>query len=200
MAGRGRGTLRSAPAVTERQAIHVTEVLQMPMTSDDGRGFSQAELDDFLTGGRLFAKVATVNEEGWPQISPVWYTWDGSSFLVISKERTGMVRNLRRVPRCGLLVDNYELPYARVSVQGEVEFLGEDFDYIPPMRDMVLRYLGPEGMDYAESTFGFARVPFRVRPRKMATWNGGGFDRTFKADTVWRDLGDARHAGEKRER
>jgi len=118
MAGRGRGTLRSAPAVTERQAIHVTEVLQMPMTSDDGRGFSQAELDDFLTGGRLFAKVATVNEEGWPQISPVWYTWDGSSFLVISKERTGMVRNLRRVPRCGLLVDNYELPYARVSVQG----------------------------------------------------------------------------------
>jgi hypothetical protein len=54
---------------------------------------------------------------------------------------------------------------------------------------MVLRYLGPEGMDYAESTFGFARVPFRVWPRKMATWNGGGFDRTFQKDTVWRELG-----------
>jgi PPOX class probable F420-dependent enzyme len=161
----------------------------MPMTSDNGRGFTDAERDEFLTGRPMFAKVATVNEEGWPQISPVWYTWDGSSFLIISKERTGMVRNLRRDPRCGLLVDNFELPYARVSVQGEVEFLGEDFDHIPPMRDMVLRYLGPEGMDYAESTFGFARVPFRVWPKKIATWNGGGFDRTFQKDTVWRELG-----------
>jgi PPOX class probable F420-dependent enzyme len=160
----------------------------MAMTSDDGRGFSPAEMDDFLNAGRLFAKISTVNEDGWPQISPVWYAWDGSSFLIVSKERTGMVKNLRRDPRCGLLVDNFEPPYARVSVQGEAEFLPEDFDYIPPMRDMVLRYLGPEGMEYAESTFAFPRTPFRVRPRKLASWNGGGFDRTFKRETAWKDV------------
>ncbi|HEX2072162.1 MAG TPA: TIGR03618 family F420-dependent PPOX class oxidoreductase [Geodermatophilus sp.] len=160
----------------------------MAMTSDSGRGFTQQELDEFLTTGRLFAKVATVNEEGWPQISPVWYSWDGSAFLIISKARTGMVKNLRRDPRCGLLVDNYQLPYARVSVQGEAEFLPEDFDYVPPMREMVLRYLGPEGMDYAERTMVFPRVPFRVLPRKLASWNGGGFDRTFQRDTVWKEV------------
>jgi PPOX class probable F420-dependent enzyme len=160
----------------------------MAMTSDAGRGFTPEEMDAFLRSGRLFAKVATVNADGWPQISPVWYAWDGASFLIVSKERTGMVKNLRRDPRCGLLVDNFELPYARVSVQGEVEFLPEDFDFIPPMRQMVLRYLGPEGMDYAESTLQFARTPFRVWPRKVATWNGGGFDRTFKRDTVWKDV------------
>jgi PPOX class probable F420-dependent enzyme len=162
----------------------------MAMTSDAGRGFTPEELDEFLTTGRLFAKVATANQEGWPQISPVWYTWDGSSFLIVSKERTGMVQNLRRDPRCGLLVDNFQLPYARVSVQGEVDFLTEDFDYIPPMRDMALRYLGPEGMDYAESTFKFPRTPFRVWPRKMASWNGGGFDRTFQRDTVWKNVSE----------
>lgn len=58
------------------------------------------------------------------------------------------------------------------------------------MREMVLRYLGPEGMDYAESTFEFPRVPFKVWPQKFATWNGGGFDRTFKRDTVWREVED----------
>jgi PPOX class probable F420-dependent enzyme len=160
----------------------------MAMTSDAGRGFTPEEMDAFLQSGRLFAKVATVNEDGWPQISPVWYAWDGASFLVVSKERTGMVKNLRRDPRCGLLVDHFELPYARVSVQGEVEFLPVDFDYITPMRDMVLRYLGPEGMAYAESTFEFARTPFRVWPRKLSSWNGGGFDRTFKRETVWKDV------------
>jgi hypothetical protein len=26
-----------------------------------------------------------------------------------------------------------------------------------------------------------------VHPRKMASWNGGGFDRTFQKPTVWRE-------------
>jgi PPOX class probable F420-dependent enzyme len=159
------------------------------MTTNEGRAFTTEELDAFLTERKLIAKIGTVNEEGWPQLSPVWYSWDGSSFLVISKERTGMVRNLRRDRRCGLLVDNYELPYARVSVQGEAEFLPEDFDYVTPMRDMVLHYFGADGMDYAEATFAFPRVPFRVWPRKMSSWNGGGFDRTFHRDTVWHEVG-----------
>jgi PPOX class probable F420-dependent enzyme len=160
----------------------------MAMASNDGRGMTEEELTTFLTTGRLFAKIATVNEDGFPQISPVWYTWDGASFLVVSKARTGMVGNLRRDPRCGLLVDNFELPYKRVSVQGEIEFLPEDFDYIEPMREMTLRYLGQEGLAYAESTFAFPRVPFLVHPRRMTSWNGGGFDRTFHKETVWREV------------
>jgi PPOX class probable F420-dependent enzyme len=160
----------------------------MAMTTDEGRGFTAEELDAFLTSGRLFAKVATVNEGWWPQISPVWYEWDGECFLIVSKELTGMVKNLRREPRCGLLVDNVEVPYARVSVQGEAEFLPDDFDYVLVMRRMALRYLGPEGMEYAESTFSFPRVPFRVRPHRLASWNGGGFDRTFHRATAWRDV------------
>ena len=162
----------------------------MAMTDSNGRGFTADEMNEFLTTGRLFAKIATVIEDGVPSISPVWYTWDGESFLIVSKERTGMVKNLHRDPRCGLLVDNFELPYARVSVQGRVEFLGDDFDHIGAMREMVLRYLGPEGLNYAESTFHFPRVPFRVWPQKVATWNGGGFDRTFNRDTVWREVDD----------
>lgn len=160
----------------------------MAMASDSGRGLTDEERDAFLTQKPLFAKIATTGEDGWPTLSPVWFTWDGSSFLVVSKERTGMVRNLRRDPRCGLLVDNYELPYARVSVQGEVEFLGEDFDVVGAMTEMVLRYLGPDGMEYGKSTFKFPRVPFRVWPRRMTSWNGGGFDRTFNRDTVWHEV------------
>ena len=158
------------------------------MTSDAGKGMTEQQRDEFLRQGRLFAKIATTLDDGWPVVSPVWYTWDGSSFLVVSKARTSLVRNLRRDPRCGLLVDNPELPYMRVSVQGEAEFLGDDFDWKEAVREMVLRYLGPEGMDYAVSTFAFERVPFRVWPRRIATWNGGGFDRTFRRDTVWHEV------------
>jgi PPOX class probable F420-dependent enzyme len=160
----------------------------MAMTGDDGRGMTPEELEEFLTTGAIFAKVATTMEDGQPVISPVWYEWDGASFLIVSKARTSMVRNLQRDPRCGLLVDNPTLPYKRVSVQGEAEILGPDFDWQTPARRMVLRYLGEGGMAYAESTFGFERVPFRVWPRRMSTWNGGGFDRTFSKPTTWHEV------------
>jgi hypothetical protein len=87
-----------------------------------------------------------------------------------------------------------------LRIQGELENLGhdlpastireilpDDFDWQTPARRMVLRYIGKEGMSYAEATFGFPRVPFRVRPQQMSTWNGGGFDRTFHRDTVWHE-------------
>ncbi len=163
----------------------------MAMTSDAGRGMTAAERDEFLTSGAKFAKIATTMEDGWPVLSPVWYDWlaGEQAFLVVSKARTSMVQNLRRDPRCGLLVDNPELPYKRVSVLGEADFLPEEFDWIPPARAMAERYLGAPGVAYAESTFGFPRVPFYVRVRKMTSWNGEGFDRTFSRDTTWHEAG-----------
>ena len=159
----------------------------MAMTSNSGRGMTTEERDVFLTSGAMFAKIATTMADGWPVLSPVWYDWlvGEQAFLVVSKERTSMVRNLRRDRRCGLLVDNPTTPYKRVSVQGEVEFLPQDFDWITPARRMAERYLGPPGVAYAESTFEFPRAPFYVRARKFTTWNGEGFDRTFTADTTW---------------
>ncbi|MGH3440605.1 MAG: pyridoxamine 5'-phosphate oxidase family protein [Nitriliruptorales bacterium] len=160
----------------------------MAMTENQGRGMNPEERDEFLTSGAIFAKIATTMKDGQPVLSPVWYEWDGESFLIVSKERTSLVRNLQRDPRCGLLVDNPTLPYMRVSLQGHAEFLPEDFDWQTPARRMVIRYIGEEGLDYAEATFDFPRVPFKVWPDKIATWNGGGFDRTFEKETVWHEL------------
>lgn len=158
------------------------------MTENAGRGMTDEERDEFLSTGAIFAKIATTMPDGQPVLSPVWYEWAGESFLIVSKEKTSLVQNLRRDQRCGLLVDNPALPYKRVSVQGRVEFLPDDFDWQTPARRMVIRYIGEEGLGYAEATFGFARIPFRVWPQKMATWNGGGFDRTFEKQTVWHEV------------
>ena len=75
----------------------------MAMTSTTGRGMTTEERNDFLTSGAMFAKIVTTMADGWPVLSPVWYDWlvDEQAFLVVSKERTSMVQNLRRDPRCG---------------------------------------------------------------------------------------------------
>lgn len=112
---------RVPPFVATCGMLIVLEGLRLAYTDgDDGcgrQGMTPEERDAFLQSGADFLKIATTDEGGWPMISPVWYAWDKESFLVTGKERTSYIRNLRRDPRCGLLVDNPQLPYRRWARQ-----------------------------------------------------------------------------------
>jgi PPOX class probable F420-dependent enzyme len=144
------------------------------------------ELHEFLTGTRIFAKVATLAEDGWPAVSPSWYEYDGEAFWLVTKELAGFCRNMRRDPRVTLCVDNPEPPYRRVIVRGEAEFV--EADWVPLGRRMVLRYLGEQGLDYFQATLDLPRALVRIRPVRVTSWNGGGVDRTFFAPTTWHEV------------
>jgi hypothetical protein len=48
-----------------------------------GRGMRPEELHSFLTETKIFVKVGTIGEDGWPNVNPAWYkperisSWDG---------------------------------------------------------------------------------------------------------------------------
>ena len=151
-----------------------------------GRGLTADELHDFLTATRIIVKLATIGPDGWPNVNPAWYEYDGESFWLVTKELAGFCQNLRRDPRVSLCIENPELPYKRVIVRGRAEFV--DGDWIPIARRMVLRYLGPEGMAYFEATLDFQRVLVRIWPEQVSSWNGGGVDRTFTKPSVWHEV------------
>src|SRR3989442_1548644 len=68
---------------------------------------SQDKIATFLAGKRN-AILATIKQDGSPQLTPVWYRWDGEQFWVsITKERA-KYKNVRRDPRVSLCVDDAE--------------------------------------------------------------------------------------------
>src|SRR5207245_141527 len=83
-------------------------------------------------------------------------------------------RNMRRDPRVTLCIDNPGPPYKRAMVRGRAEFV--EGDWVDLARRMVLRYLGPEGMDYFEATLDLPRVLVRIRPELVSSWDGGGIE------------------------
>jgi PPOX class probable F420-dependent enzyme len=151
-----------------------------------GRGMTAEELHEFLTQTRIFVKVGTLGEDGWPNVNPAWYEYDGECFWLVTKELAGFCANMRRDPRVTLCIDNPEPPYKRVIVRGRAEFV--DADWVELARRMVLRYLGPGGMDYFEATLDLPRVLVRIRPQHVSTWNGGGVDRTFRKPARWHEV------------
>jgi PPOX class probable F420-dependent enzyme len=150
-----------------------------------GKGMTRGELQEFLRTSRAFVKIATLDPDGWPMVNPAWYTYEDGCFYIVTKEKAGFCRNLRRDPRATLLIDNPELPYKRDLVPGTAEFIDEDWH--ERGRQMVLRYLGPDGFAYYDATTGLPRVTFRVTPLRITIWNGGGIDRTFFEPSIWHE-------------
>jgi PPOX class probable F420-dependent enzyme len=152
-----------------------------------GRGMTPDELRSFLTETKIFAKIGTIGEDGWPNVNPAWYEYDGESFWLVTKELAAFCQNMRRDPRVTICIDNPETPYRRVMVRGRAEVVDED--WVELARGMVLRYLGQGGMDYFEATLHLPRILVRIRPERITSWDGGGVDRTFTRPALWHDVG-----------
>ena len=151
-----------------------------------GRGMKPDEMHAFLTETKIFAKVGTIGEDGWPNVNPAWYEYDGESFWLVTKELAGFCQNMRRDPRVTLCIDNPEPPYRRVMVRGRAEFV--DGDWVEMARRMVLRYLGPRRHRLLRGDPRPAARAVRIRPERITSWDGGGVDRTFTKPAVWHDV------------
>jgi PPOX class probable F420-dependent enzyme len=76
--------------------------------------------------------LTTVREDGQPQTSPVWFVWDGESFLIYSMPRSQKVPNIRRNPRVSLNLDGDGTGGGIVSIEGDARI----DDGAPPPNDV----------------------------------------------------------------
>jgi PPOX class probable F420-dependent enzyme len=117
-----------------------------------------------LLGGKNFAHVATVMEDGSPQVSPVWV--DSEDGLVVFNTAEGRLkpRNLRRDPRVAISITNPENPYESLLIRGRaVELTHEGAD--EHIDSLAKRYMGVE--EYPLRQPGEVRVIVKVEPERV---------------------------------
>lgn len=102
------------------------------------------QLDDkvraFLRHPR-FGVLATVNEDGTPQQSVVWYDLDGDDILMNTRAQRVKDRNMRRDARASLCVAD---GYRYVTVEGTVEINDNQTTAQADIRRLAIRYDGEE--------------------------------------------------------
>src|SRR4051812_2602298 len=74
---------------------------------------------DLLTTKKAFANLATVMRTGSPQVTPVWFDFDGKNIRVNSARGRVKDRNMRRDPRVALSIVDPDNPYRYVAIRGE---------------------------------------------------------------------------------
>jgi PPOX class probable F420-dependent enzyme len=72
---------------------------------------------DILNSTAL-AYIATSGPKGAPQVSPVWFGWDGSRIFFSMNSVRQKHRNLRRDPRLAIAIADPTNPYRSLEIRG----------------------------------------------------------------------------------
>jgi len=113
--------------------------------------------------------LTTVSPDGRPQTSPVWFAWDGETFLVYSMPRSAKVPNVRANPNVALNLNHDGVGGDIVTIEGTARFdedappVHQHASYVEKYRAEIGR-LGMEPEPFAvEYSTAIRITPTRVR-------------------------------------
>ncbi len=125
-----------------------------------------------FTQRTYLAILATVYPSGGPQAFPVWYEFDGESFLVTTEAEAAKVYNIRRNPQVALCITDTSRWMKSLTVRGRARVVPDNHLAHELHRKLALRYLGPQqGSEWADSMAGENMVLIRIEPQKYL-WTG----------------------------
>ena len=84
-----------------------------------------ASHEDLLTRP-LFAHLATIGQDGVPNVNPVWTVWDGEFLRFTTTTDRQKCRNVMENPHVAVSINDPEKPYRYVEIRGVVERVEPD--------------------------------------------------------------------------
>ena len=112
-----------------------------------------------------FANLATVMPDGSPQVTPVWFDFDGNNILVNSAKGRLKDKNMRRNKRVALSIMDPNNAYRHLAVQGEVAEITEQ-GADAHIDKLAKKYLGKDKYPFRQP--GEVRVIYKIRPAKVS--------------------------------
>ena len=147
-------------------------------------GLSPEALDALLRE-TIVARLATIDDDGYPYVVPVWTEWDGSAMWLVARARSAYAGHLAARPKVALSIvrpddadDTRALILGRAEIvagpgplEGEMEALA---------RRMARRYEGADGERYIDESLSWPRVLVRIVPDRIRSWGEAGWHPRYR--------------------
>ena len=112
---------------------------------------------------KAFAHLATIMEDGTPQVTPVWVDYDGTHVLVNSAKGRVKDRNMEERPNVAVEISDPDNPYRYLAVRGRVVGIDEN-DARAHIDKLAKKYTGAD--KYPGSQDETRRV-YRIEPESV---------------------------------
>ncbi len=119
----------------------------------------------------LIIWLSTVRPDGRPHLVPVWFLWDGATFLIFSQPKDLKLRNLRQNPNVVLALETRAQGNEVVLIEGQAAVL-ENSALKTTMPEYADKYAAlMKSMDWtAEWMASRYSEVVRVTPTKFISW------------------------------
>jgi len=108
--------------------------------------------------------IATVMEDGSPQLSPVWANYDDGFILVNTAEGRIKHKNILRDPRVAVSVTSNDNPLDMTTIRGTVIEIIPDYQYHHADK-LTQQYLGRSNYPFKQPDE--KRIIFKIKPEKV---------------------------------
>jgi PPOX class probable F420-dependent enzyme len=125
---------------------------------------------EFLSTGRHFATIATIDPDGTPRQAVIWYRMDGDGLIINSRVGRRWPTNLLRDPRISVAVTDRDDGYRWVGVTGTAEPVADQATAQADIAAMAEHYDGDDPESVADQIAKFQaqeRISFRIRIRAV---------------------------------
>ena len=113
---------------------------------------------------KAFASLATVNADGTPQVTPVWFDWDGRQIRINTAKGRIKDKNLRSRPAVALAIMDPDNPYRYLQIRGRVASVTE-MGADAHIDSLAKKYLGKDRYPYRKADE--VRVIFTITPDRV---------------------------------
>ena len=140
---------------------------------------TEEEVNGFLEN-KLNIQLATIDEEGYPSIQPLWFLYDKESgkIYISTQNTTRKIRNLyKNSDKIYFSIDDENFPYKGVKGRG-IARISKNIDLnIPISEKIILKYLGTLDNPLAHMIMDNARkgiqVVIEITPKFFSAWDFG---------------------------
>lgn len=123
----------------------------------------------------LFARLATINEDGTIHIAPVFFKYQDGQIRIATQDPSRKIRNIKRNNQVSVLIDISEVPFRGALIYGTAEL---DYEDIIPKRIAIFERTRSrqEAEDYARKLSAkWKCVIVRVTPERIASFDYSKF-------------------------
>jgi PPOX class probable F420-dependent enzyme len=82
--------------------------------------FPYTFLDLLKDETKAFLYLATTMADGSPQVTPVWFGWDGEHILINTAQGRVKDRNMQARPKVAMVIQNPAEPYRYLQIRGVI--------------------------------------------------------------------------------
>ena len=115
-----------------------------------------------LLDSKALAHLATLMPDGSPQVTPVWFDWDGTRIVINTARGRLKDKNLHSRPAVAVLIVDPANPYRYLQIQGRVAVETEE-GARAGIDDLSMKYHGTVYQNYGGET----RVIYKILPERV---------------------------------